>query len=89
MAKHLSASSAFCFSTPGFSVSVYSSNDNQGSGDPAANGWKLEGKKSSVGKAQRISLKGANDQPRYLLLWITKLPAGKSRAGISEISLLL
>ena len=35
------------------------------------------------------ALKAANDQPRYLLLWITKLPSGKSRAGISEISLLL
>ena len=76
-------------STPGYSVSVYSSNDNKGSGAPAANGWKLEGKKSNIANYQRIGLRGANDQPRYLLIWITKLPPGKSRAGISEISLLL
>jgi hypothetical protein len=76
-------------STPGFNVSVYSSDNNTGSGDPAANGWKLEGKKSGVAKYQKVGLKGANAQPRYLLIWITKMPSGKSSAGISEISLLL
>jgi predicted nucleic acid-binding Zn ribbon protein len=76
-------------STPGFKVSIYSSNDSKGSGKPSANGWKLEGKKSGVAKYQKINLKGANDQPRYLLIWITKLPPGKSFAGISEISLIL
>jgi hypothetical protein len=74
-------------STPGFNVSVYSSDNNQGSGKPSANGWKLEGKKSGVARYQRVGLKGG--QPRYLLVWITKLPPGKSAAAISEISLLL
>jgi hypothetical protein len=76
-------------STPGYNVSIYSSNDSKGSGSPAANGWKLEGKKSGVAKFQRIHIKGANDIPRYLLVWITKLPPSKSFAGISEISLIL
>jgi hypothetical protein len=33
-------------------------------------------------------MKGATAQPSYVLVWITTLPAGKSRAGLSEISLL-
>ncbi|MEA2431250.1 MAG: hypothetical protein QOI19_1723, partial [Thermoleophilaceae bacterium] len=41
-------------STPGFNVSVYSSDNNQGSGKPSANGWKLEGRKTGVAKYQRI-----------------------------------
>jgi hypothetical protein len=74
-------------STPGFNVTIYSSDDSKGSGDPASNGWKLEGRKSGVGKLQKIGLKG--DQPEYLLIWITKLPSGKSSASISEIRLIL
>jgi hypothetical protein len=75
--------------TPGFSVSIYST----GQSDPPATGpddggWTLEGSKAGVAKEQRIALKGATAQPQYLLVWITKLPAGKPRAGLSEVSLL-
>jgi hypothetical protein len=75
--------------TAGFSVSIYSTDqsDPPATG-PADGGWKLEGSKSSVAKQQRITLKGATAQPQYLLVWITKLPSGKPRAGLSEISLL-
>jgi hypothetical protein len=41
-----------------------------------------------VTKQQRIAMKGVTDQPSYVLVWITTLPANKSRAGLSEISLL-
>jgi hypothetical protein len=75
--------------TPGFAASVYSSDEsNPPTGDPNSSAWRLEGSKRSVAKAQRIALKGATAQPRYLLVWITKLPARKPRAGLSEISLL-
>ena len=76
--------------TPGFSVSIYSTDQ---SSPPAGNragpgGWTLEGSKAAVAKQQRITLKGATAQPQYLLVWITKLPGRKPRAGLSEISLL-
>ncbi len=75
--------------TPGFSVSIYSTDQSSPPANgPADGGWKLEGGKSSVAKDQRISLKGATAQPQFLLVWITKLPPGKPRAGLSEISLL-
>jgi hypothetical protein len=75
--------------TPGFSVQIYSTADSTPpTGGPDAAGWKLEGSKSNVAKQQRVSLKGATDEPQYLLVWITKLPAGKARAGLSEILLL-
>jgi glyoxylase-like metal-dependent hydrolase (beta-lactamase superfamily II) len=76
--------------TPGFDVSVYSTDQSDppagGPDDPA---WRLEGRKSGVAKRQRINLRGATSEPSYYLVWITKLPAGRSRAGLSEISLLL
>jgi hypothetical protein len=76
--------------TPGFSVSIYSTDQSTPpeTGDPAADGWRLEGRKAAVAKQQSIALKGATAQPHYLLVWITKLPPGKQRAGLSEISLL-
>jgi type IV secretory pathway VirB10-like protein len=75
--------------TPGFDVQVYSTDQsNPPAGAPDAGGWKLEGSRSTVAKQQRVSLKGANAQPQYLLVWITKLPAGKTRAGLSELSLI-
>jgi type IV secretory pathway VirB10-like protein len=75
--------------TPGFDVSIYSTDQADApQGGPAAAGWKLEGRKSSVAKEQRIALKGASSQPQHFLVWITKLPAGRSTAGLSEIALL-
>lgn len=75
--------------TPGFSVSIYSTDaSSPPAGGPDKPGWKLEATKGSVAKQQRLSLKGATAQPQYLLVWITKLPAGKPRAGLSEISLI-
>jgi hypothetical protein len=73
-------------STPGFVVSVYSNTDDKGSGDPSANGWKLENR-SSVAKYQSISIKPK--QKRYLLIYVTKLPSGQSKAAINEIKLIL
>jgi predicted nucleic acid-binding Zn ribbon protein len=71
--------------TPGFAVTVYSSNDNTGSGDPSANGWKREGSASSVAKYQKIGIKPR--QTRYLLIYITKLPSG-GKASVNEIKLI-
>jgi hypothetical protein len=77
--------------TPGMTVEVYStdaSNAPTAAPDQPNSGWKREAVKPNVAKQQRISLKGATADPHYLLVWITKLPAGQGRAGISEISLL-
>jgi hypothetical protein len=78
-------------STPGFSVEVYSSDASdppQAGPDQAGSGWKREGSASNTAKQQRIALKGATGNPHYLLVWITKLPQGKARATLSEVSLL-
>jgi hypothetical protein len=75
--------------TPGFAVSIYSTDASEPpQGGPDQPGWKLEATRSSVGKQQRIALRGATAEPHYLIVWITKLPPGKQRAGLSEISLL-
>ena len=75
-------------STPGYAVTVYSSNDNKGSGgDPAANGWTREHSASSVASYQKVGIKPK--QRRYLLIYITKLPSGKSSAAVNEIKLIL
>ena len=75
--------------TPGFRVEIYSTDaSDPPAGGPSAAGWRREAVKAGVKKQQRIAMKGATDQPTYLLVWITTLPAGKSRAGLSEITLL-
>jgi hypothetical protein len=75
--------------TPGFAVSIYSTDaTDPPPGGPDKPGWKLEATNGSVAKQQRIALKGATAQPQYLLVWITKLPPGKVRAGLSEVALI-
>jgi hypothetical protein len=75
--------------TPGFKVEIYSTDQTDTpQGGPTAAGWNREGSKSSVAKEQRIGLKGASSQPQHFLVWITKLPSGRSSASISEITLL-
>jgi hypothetical protein len=74
-------------STPGFAATVYSSSDNKGPGDPASNGWKRVGSASKVAKYQTIRIPPAN--VRYLLIYVTKLPSGQSKASINEVRLLL
>jgi hypothetical protein len=75
--------------TPGFNVEIYSTDAaDPPAGGPTASGWRREGSKADVQKQQRVAMKGATSQPSYVLVWITTLPAGKSRAGLSEISLL-
>jgi hypothetical protein len=75
--------------TPGFKVEIYSTDaSDPPAGGPTAAGWRREGSIANVEKQERIAMKGATDQPSYVLVWITTLPAGKSRAGLSEISLL-
>jgi hypothetical protein len=75
--------------TPGFKAEIYSTDAPEPpQGGPSAAGWRREGANSTVKKQQRIGMKGATGQPSYVLVWITTLPAGKSRAGLSEISLL-
>jgi hypothetical protein len=75
--------------TPGFKVEVYSTDaSDPPAGGPRAPGWRREGSKTDVKKQQRVAMKGATDAPSYVLVWITTLPAGKSRAGLSEITLL-
>jgi hypothetical protein len=75
-------------STPGYAVTVYYSNNKTGSGgDPTANGWKRDGAASNVAKYQQVHIKA--NQARYLLIYITKLPPGKSSAAVNEIKLIL
>ena len=75
--------------TPGYSVEIYSTDaPDPPAGGPDQPGWKREGGAAKTKKQQRIRLKGVNEQPQYLLVWITELPARSTRAGISEISLL-
>jgi hypothetical protein len=75
--------------TPGFRVEIYSTDGSDPpAGGPSAAGWRREGAKQGVAKQQRVAMKGATPQPTYVLVWITALPAGKSRAGLSELSLL-
>jgi hypothetical protein len=75
--------------TPGFKVEIYTTDASEPpSGDPSAGDWRREGANAHVKKQQRIAMKGATDQPSYVLVWITTLPAGKSQVGLSEISLL-
>jgi hypothetical protein len=74
--------------TPGFSASVYSTDESSApTGNPSSSAWRLEATKRSVARQQLVGLKGATAEPRYLLIWITKLPPGKPRAGLAEISL--
>jgi hypothetical protein len=76
-------------STPGFSVSIYATDQSSPpTGGPTAAGWRLVATKRGVAKQQLIAMKGMTQQTRYLLIWITKLPSGRSHAGLSEISLL-
>jgi outer membrane biosynthesis protein TonB len=75
--------------TPGSSVEIYSTDaDEPPQGGPDQAGWKLEAKERSVAKQQRIPLKGATENPHYLLVWITGLAQGEPRASLSEILLL-
>jgi hypothetical protein len=74
-------------STPGFAVTIYWSNDNKtATGNPASDGWKRSGSASSVAKYQQIHIKG--NQPRYLLIYVTKLPSG-GKTSINEVRLVL
>jgi hypothetical protein len=70
-------------STPGYKVTVYSSEDNKGSGNPSANGWKRVGG-GSVAKYQKVPVKLPNDPPRYLLIYVSG-----SSVAINEVRLLL
>jgi hypothetical protein len=72
-------------STPGFAVTVYTSDTNKSSGDPSANGWHREGS-SRVAKYQTIRIKPK--QRRWLLIYVTTL-SGQSKAAINEIKLIL
>ena len=75
--------------TPGFRVEIYSTDAPEApAGGPSAAGWRREGMRGGVKKQQRIAMRGATDEPTYVLVWITTLPAGKSQVGLSELSLL-
>ena len=72
--------------TPGFDAEVYVA----ASGPPSTvpdPGWKLVAQVSGVHDGQQIPLDTANTPFRYYLLWITKLPPGKSAASIAELTL--
>jgi eukaryotic-like serine/threonine-protein kinase len=73
--------------TPGFAAKVYvaaSAALPRQLPDPA---WKLVATVSSVGSKQAIGLDTAGQRSRWVLLWITGLPAGTDRAEISELAL--
>jgi hypothetical protein len=68
-------------------VTIYWSNDKKtATGNPASDGWKRSGGASSVAKYQQIRIKA--NQPRYLLIYVTKLPSG-GKASINEVKLVL
>jgi hypothetical protein len=75
-------------STPGFAVTIYAKDQNNGSGNPSASGWKRVGHASSVAKYQQIPIALPNNPPEYLLIYVTKLPSG-GKASINEVKLVL
>jgi serine/threonine-protein kinase len=69
--------------TPGFAAAVYVADD----GPPKQlSGWTKVGSAGSVDRRDDIPVK-VTDKHRYWLLWITKLPAGKSQAKVSQLTL--
>jgi hypothetical protein len=51
-------------------------------------GWTRVAAPTTVGETARIRLDTRGRGFRNYLIWITRLPAGQSRASISEITLL-
>ena len=70
---------------PGFSVNIYGSKD-ANPPDTLA-GWHKLATKTGVSDKQRIQLKTNGTKYRLYLVWITKLPAGRTSATISELEL--
>jgi serine/threonine-protein kinase len=58
------------------------------SGPPKTlDGWRRVADFTVSGKRQRVQLDTAGQRFRYYLIWITKLPPGKTKAAISEVLL--
>ncbi len=67
--------------TPGFSLALYGARN----GPPSTlGGWTLLASNSSANSKTTFNL--AKPNVRYALVWITKLPPGKSSASISELT---
>ncbi|EHN12669.1 Serine/threonine protein kinase PrkC regulator of stationary phase [Patulibacter medicamentivorans] len=76
-------------STPGWSGKVYAAAD--GSGPPAGfpdPGWVAVGDIEDARAKQNVPLKTNGTRYRYYLVWITALPEGGGKVGISSLSLL-
>ncbi|GAC1519666.1 MAG: hypothetical protein NVS2B6_02430 [Thermoleophilaceae bacterium] len=74
--------------TPGIDIEVYGSADSSPPTTLPAQGWTLLARQSNLPSKSRVALDVSKVQPRYYLIWITHLPAGKGHAGISEASLI-
>ena len=72
--------------SPGFEATVYSAAEAVPDTAPPA-GWAAAGKTRTVQGVEKFDLDTSGEQPRYYLVWITKLPAEARRAQISEILL--
>jgi serine/threonine-protein kinase len=73
--------------TPGFAASVYVSSRSALPDSVPDAGWKLVATVPAVKSRQTIDLDTAGQRARWVLLWITRLPAGGDRVEISELSL--
>ncbi|MEJ7656039.1 MAG: protein kinase [Thermoleophilaceae bacterium] len=69
---------------PGFEAAVYAADDVPSQ----IGGWTRVAAPTTVGETARIRLDTRGRGFRNYLIWITRLPAGQSRASISEITLL-
>ncbi|MBA2505513.1 MAG: serine/threonine protein kinase, partial [Thermoleophilaceae bacterium] len=74
----------FVTSTPGFDAEVYAANEVP----EDLKGWTQVGSVTDAGQTETVALDTAGQEFRYYLLWITALPEGEERVGISEVSLL-
>ncbi|WP_320668494.1 protein kinase domain-containing protein [Patulibacter defluvii] len=75
--------------TPGWSGKVYAAKD--GSGPPSSfpdPQWQPVGEIEDAPARSNVPLLTNGTRYRYYLVWITKLPAGGERVGISSLSLL-
>jgi serine/threonine-protein kinase len=73
--------------TPGWTATIYAANAPRPTTAPPG-GWKPLGELQATRAKNELALNTGSATYRYYLVWITKLPAGKQSAEISEISLL-
>lgn len=73
--------------TPGFAAEVYVTDSADVPESPDSPGWRLVATVPSVAARDKIDLDTAGQRSTHVLLWITRLPPGKDRVEISELTL--